>query len=131
MRILLVIVLLSIAGVACKPSKNTATTASKESSQFPQGALTIPTILSLNNAHVTPFCITVKNGKRYSSFTVSIYSRWGQKVWSADKLSECWDGTMVVNEEKTTVTQGVYFLLIVATTSDNQSYKHTASLTVV
>ncbi len=130
MRVVLIITLFTIISVGCRPTKN-ATTATKESSQFPEGALTVPTILSLNNADVAPFCITVKEGKRYTSFKVTIYNRWGQKVWSADKQSACWDGTMDVNKEKTTVAQGVYYLLIEATTSDNQNYKHTATLTVV
>lgn len=130
MRTILIITLFAIIGAGCHPAKNT-TTATKESSPFPEGTLIVPQTFALNNADVAPFCITVKESKRYSSFTVTIYNRWGQKVWSADKQSACWDGTMVVNKEKTTVPQGVYFLAIEATTTDNQIYKHTASLTVV
>lgn len=119
-----------ILGLGCRPAKNT-TAAAKESSPFPEGTLIVPQTLSLNNADAAPFCITVKEGIRYSSFTVSIYNRWGQKVWSAAKQSACWDGTMVVNKEKTKAPQGVYYLAIEATTADNQIYKHTATLTVV
>lgn len=130
MRTILIITLFTIIGAGCRPAKN-ATTAAKESSPFPEGALIVPQTLSLNNADAAPFCITVKEGKRYSSFTVTIYNRWGQKVWSADKQSACWDGTMVVNKEKTKAPQGVYYLAIEATTADNQIYKHTTTLTVV
>lgn len=132
MRIVFIIILATIISVGCSSSKNTQQpTEKKESSPFPEGTLIVPQTFSFNNADLAPFCITVKESKRYSSFTVTIYNRWGQKVWSADNQSACWDGTMVVNKEKTTVPQGVYYLAIEATTADNQIYKHTATLTVV
>lgn len=130
MRIVLLITLFTIISAGCRPAKDT-TTAKREYSPFPEGILTAPTVLSLNNADAAPFCVTVKEGKRFSSFTVTIYNRWGQKVWSADNQSACWDGTMIVNKKKTKVSQDVFYLAIEAATPDNQDYKHTATLTVV
>lgn len=120
-----------ILGLGCGPAKNAGTTPAKKSIPFPYGELVVPAVFSLNNVAITPFCITVKEDIRYSSFTVSIYNRWGQKVWSADKQSACWDGTMIGTKDKTTVPQGVYYLVIEATTAANQIYKHTATLKVV
>lgn len=132
MRLVLIITLLSIIGSGCRSAKTkTATTTTKESLTFPEGELTVPTILSLNNADVAPFCVTLKNSKRYVSFSVTIYNRWGQKIWNADKQSSCWDGTTIADEKKVLVPQGVYFVLVEATTSDKQNYKYTGSLTVV
>lgn len=87
-------------------------------------SLEIPTVLTPNDdGQNDRFTI---EASALSEYSITIYDRWGRSVFSGDKNSSSWDGK--VNGR--TVSEGVYFFVLLGTSTDGQPVQENGSIHV-
>jgi len=64
-------------------------------------------------------CFGVTHWPLADDFQLSIYNRWGERIFHTTDLSNCWDGTFKGKEQGA----GVYVYMIFATTSCGPTFK--------
>ncbi|MEO5569908.1 MAG: gliding motility-associated C-terminal domain-containing protein [Bacteroidia bacterium] len=67
-------------------------------------------------------------GNSYEAFEFTVFNRWGQLVFSTDKASACWNGT--IKGKKAPVGVYAYTISYTATDESGQSVKNSAAGTV-
>jgi gliding motility-associated-like protein len=91
----------------------------------PCGIPMVPTIFSPNgDGNNDALCVL---GNCISDFELSIYNRWGEKVFETTSLNTCWDGT---HRDKP-VNTGVFVYKLRAVNSDGEEFNDSGNITLV
>ena len=69
--------------------------------------ITVPNFITPNNDQINDR-LTIRSDDYLDLFDLTIYSRWGTKVYEANTMSQAWDGRL----NNTDVAPGVYYYTI-------------------
>jgi gliding motility-associated-like protein len=91
----------------------------------PSSSIYVPNIFSPNKDGNND--IYLVQGKGIQVFDLSIYNRWGQKVFESDDIEKGWDGT----KEGTILNQGVFVYDLKVLFYTGKTFEQTGNITIV